>query len=296
MSTRRTVYLLDASPYVFRAYFSLPDSIRDEGGRPVHAIYGFGSFLVKLLADESPSHLAVAFDGSLTTSFRNELYPAYKAQREPPPPTLEAQLDDCRAMAGALGLATFVDDRYEADDILAALCRELREEGHHAVVVTSDKDLAQLVDGGVELWDYAADVRYDAAAVEEKFGVRPEQIPDFLGLAGDSVDNIPGVAGVGKKTATALLAHFDRLEDALARLDEVAGLPMRGARSLAAKLERERETALLSKRLATVAWDAPFTASLDELAWQGAHRARVEALFDRLGFGTLRERIPRYRP
>lgn len=290
-----TVYLIDASPYVFRAFFALPSSITDPRGEPANATYGFASFLLKLLDQESPTHLGVAFDGSLTTSFRNEIYPDYKAQRDLPPPELEAQLDACRAMAEALGAATFIDERYEADDIVGALWQRARGEGHRVVVVTSDKDLAQLVDAGTELFDFARDTRYDVAAVEEKFGVRPEQIPDYLGLAGDSVDNIPGVTGVGPKTAQALLASFDTLEDALARLDEVAELSVRGARSLARKLDEQRETALMSKRLATVALKAPYDLPPAELAWHGAHRDRVEELFDRLGFDKIRERIPRYR-
>lgn len=290
-----TVHLVDASPYVFRAFFSLPDSITDPRGEPVHAVYGFAGFLLKLLDQEDPTHLAVAFDGSLTTSFRNEIYPEYKAQREPPPPELEAQLGACRDVARALGAATFVDDRYEADDILGALWRRARRDEHRVVVVTSDKDLAQLVDEETILFDFARDTRYDEAAVVEKFGVRPAQIPDYLGLAGDSVDNIPGVTGVGPKSAQALLAAFDALEDALDRLDEVAQLPVRGARSLARKLDEQREIALLSKRLATVALEAPYDVAPAELAWHGAHREQVEEVFDRLGFGTIRERIPRYR-
>ncbi len=120
------VLLVDASPYIFRAQFALPSSLVDRDGRASNAVYGFGSFLVKLRADERPTHLAVAFDRSLTISFRNEIYPDYKRQRESPPPDLVAQLDDCRALARAFGAATFVDDRYEADDLIGTLCERLR--------------------------------------------------------------------------------------------------------------------------------------------------------------------------
>lgn len=289
-----TVYLIDASPYIFRAYFSLPESIRTSEGRSVNAVYGFASFLLKLIDDESPTHLAAAFDGGLTTSFRNDLYPPYKAQRALPPPELEAQLDLCREVAGALGVATYIDDRYEADDIVATLCRQLVAAGHRAVVVSGDKDLVQLVGERVSFYDFARGERLGPAEVEAKFGVRPEQIADLLGLAGDSVDNIPGVKGVGKKTAVALLAEMRDLAAVYARLDEVADLPLRGAASLAKKLADEREMALLSRRLATVADDAPFTADLDELALAGADRAKVEPLFDRLAFDRIRERITRW--
>jgi len=290
-----TLHLLDASPYIFRAYHSLPTSITTPEGEPANAVYGFASFLIKLLGDAEPSHLAVAFDGSLTTSFRNELYADYKAQRELPPEELEAQLGACREVADAFGLATFIDDRYEADDILGALWRQHRAKGRSAVVVTSDKDLSQLVDDATVLWDFARDQRWDEATVREKFGVRPDQIPDYLGLAGDSVDNIPGVAGVGPKTAAALLAELGTLEAVFERLDRIPELAIRGAKSLARKLADQEERARLSKRLATVALDAPFEASWDELEHRGAAPEQVDPLFERLGFDRIRDRIPKWR-
>ena len=290
-----TVYLIDASPYIFRAYFSLPDSIRTPAGEPANAVHGFLSFLLKLIADEAPTHLAAAFDGSLTTSFRNDLYPPYKAQRALPPADLETQLDFCREVAEALGVATYIDDRYEADDIIATLARPLTAGGHRVVVVTSDKDLAQLVGPRVSLYDFGKGERMGPAEVEEKFGVPLERIADLLGLAGDSVDNIPGVKGVGKKTAAALITALGDLPTVYTRLDQVAALPLRGAAALAQKLAEQREIALLSRRLATVADDAPFTATLDDLALAGADRARVDRLFARLGFERIRERITRWR-
>lgn len=289
------VHLVDASPYVFRSYFALPDSITDRRGRPVQAVYGFTGFLIKLVENESPSHLALAFDRSLTTSFRNDIYPEYKSGRDLPPPELEAQLDDCYAVAEAFGAACYIDDRYEADDLLAGLVRRLEEGGNGAVVVTSDKDLAQLVNERVTLLDFAREERYGPAEVEEKFGVRPDQIPDFLALAGDPVDSIPGVAGVGKKTAVALLAAFGSLEGIYEHLEEVPELSLRGARSVAAKLAEHRETAFLSKRLATAADDLPAEAELADLAYRGADAAQLDPLFERLGFGKIRERIPRWR-
>src|SRR5437763_6944895 len=168
------VYLVDASPYIFRAHFSLPSSIKTPAGEPAAASYGFTSFLLKLIADEKPTHLAVAFDRSLNSSFRNELYPAYKQQRVLPPPELEAQLDACVEIAAALGAATFIDDRYEADDLIGALCARLEKEDHRAVIVTSDKDLAQLVDERITLLDFAKGIRLDAATVFTKFVVRPD--------------------------------------------------------------------------------------------------------------------------
>jgi DNA polymerase-1 len=291
-----TAHLVDASPYIFRAYFSLPPTITDPRGRPVAAVYGFAGFLLRLIEEEEPTHLAVAFDGSLSTSFRNEIYPDYKAHRPLPPPQLEAQLDDCRELAAALGSATFIDRRYEADDLIAALCRGLLAAGHRAVVVSSDKDLCQLVGDRVSFLDFARGERYDAERVRRKFGVRPEQIPDLLALAGDPVDNIPGVRGVGKKTAVALLAEFADLETVYAGLERIADLPLRGARSLAARLEDGRQQAFLSRRLAVLADDAPAAAKLERLALAGADRQAIERLFARLGFHGLIERIARWAP
>lgn len=286
------VHLIDASPYIFRAYFSIPSSMTGPDGKPVNAVYGFTNFLIRFIKDEEPTHLGVAFDESLTTSFRNELYPAYKAQRELPPAALEAQLKACRAVADAFGAVTWADDRYEADDLIGTACAILRGKGHAVCVVTSDKDLAQLVDEECELLDYAKDERYGPAEVLAKFGVRPDQLVDFLALAGDSVDNIPGVKGVGPKTAVALLSEFGDLDSLYASLDRIAELSLRGARTLGAKLERERDSAFLSRELATIARDAPARTDLRELRLAGASREAVEPLFETLGFGAVIERIP----
>ena len=291
----QTVHLVDALPYVFRAYYSLPESITDPRGAPVNAVRGFGDFLVRYLTEERPTHLAAAFDESLTTSFRNELYPDYKAQRELPPPELERQLTRCKQLAEALGASVFADDRYEADDLIATLCRRLVRRGHRVQVVTSDKDLAQLVGERVVLYDFAKGDRYGPRDVRRKFGVHPEQIPDYLGLAGDAVDNIPGVRGVGAKTAVELLTRFDGLEALYAGLEEVAGLPIRGAAGIARRLAEQEREAFLSRELATVSYRAPASARLRELAWRGADAALLDPLLDELGFGRLRDRVPRWK-
>jgi len=279
------VHLIDASPYIFRAYFAIPKSLTDPEGRPVNAVFGFKEFLLQLARSEEPTHLGVAFDESLTTSFRNEIYPAYKAQRDLPPAELEAQLKDCQEVAAALGAPVFSSHRYEADDLIATLVHRLDAQDHGAVVVTSDKDLAQLVNERVTLFDFARDTRYGPAEVEEKFGVRPDQIADLLALAGDSVDNIPGVKGVGPKTAVALLRAFGDLDAIYARLAEVENLPLRGAASVRRKLEEQHDLAFLSRRLSVVALDAPAAADLDALRYTGRDAALVDPLFLRLGFG-----------
>jgi 5'-3' exonuclease len=294
MSAQR-IHLVDASVYIFRAYFSLPPTITGRSGLPVNAVYGFASFLLRLIGEEEVTHLGLAFDKSLTTSFRNQIYPPYKAGRALPPEELEAQLDWCQEIGEALGAAIYVDLTYEADDLIAALCHQLEPQGHEIVVVTSDKDLAQLVSERVTLFDFARGERYGPREVVDKFGVGPELIADYLGLAGDTVDNIPGVKGVGKKTAAALLSELGDLDAVYERLDEVANLKIRGAKSLVEKLEAERETALLSRRLATAARDAPAVADLDELRFDGADPELLDPLLEELGFRRLRDRITRWR-
>lgn len=289
-----TVHLIDALPYVFRAYFSLPSSITDRDGNPANAVRGYTDFLLRYLLEEEPTHVACLFDESLVTSFRNELYPAYKEQRELPPPELEAQLKACQAVSRALGLATFADQRYEADDLIATLARPLVRKEHSVVVVSSDKDLAQLVGDHVTFHDFARGTRLGREEVIERWGIRPEQIVDWIGLAGDSVDNIPGVRGVGPKTAVALLNVFEDLDDLYSRLDEVATVPVRGAKTLGAKLEAARETAMLSRQLAVLAEDAPVKAGLRELSWKGASRKELEPLAARLEMERFLERVPRW--
>jgi DNA polymerase-1 len=291
-----TVHLVDASPYIFRAYYSLPSSIRDPNGAKVGAVYGFASFLLKLIADEKVTHLGVTFDRNLNGSFRNRFYPAYKEQRQPPPADLVAQIDPCVEVASALGAATFIDDEYEADDLIAALTARLVPEGHRVVIVTSDKDLAQLVSDQVTLYDFGKGERYDAGAVREKFGVRPDQIVDLLALAGDPVDNIPGVAGIGRKSAADLLSVFEHVEDLYEKLDEVRVAKIRGAKSLYFRLAESQDKALLSKVLATVAADAPLAegaGDLDSLAYRGADPERVDEIFARMGFKGIRDRVPK---
>ena len=289
-----TLHLIDASPYIFRAYFSIPSSMQSPAGQPTNAIYGYTSFLIDLLKREQPTHVAVAFDGSLTTSFRNEIYPAYKAQRESPPAELEEQLDACFEVTQAMGLRAFIDDRYEADDIIGTLVAKFQKKDCSFVVVSGDKDLAQLVNAHTILWDFAKDRRFDAKAVRAHFGVKPEQIVDLLALQGDAVDNIPGVKGIGAKTAVALLKKFPHVEDLYEKIARVEKMEMRGAAAVRARLEEGREAAFLSKQLATIAGHAPVKVTLRELKYAGADRDKIETLFERFGFNRIRERIAKW--
>lgn len=276
-----TIHLIDASPYIFRAFHSLPKSLTDPQGRMVNAVYGFASFLVKYLVDERPTHAGVAFDQNLNSSFRNELLATYKATRHDTPAELEQQLPLCLEVAQALGLATFIDPDYEADDLIASIIERTRTAGRGYVVVTVDKDLSQLVGDDVTLYDPGKSVRLDADGVRRKYGVRPDQITDWVALAGDSVDNIPGVAGIGPSTAADLLNRYGSLEGVYANLDDLRKRGLR-ARSMAMQLAKEVQNAGLSKRLATLASDAPVQVSLRRLAYGGVDEESLKPLFTRL--------------
>lgn len=278
-----TAYLIDASIYIFRAWFSIPDSMRGENGQPVNAIYGFSRFLTEFVERSQATHIGVAFDESLTTSFRNEIYPQYKMNRELAPKELSQQFKLCRRVAEAAGLYCVSHERYEADDLIATMSLTMREHGFRNAIVSGDKDLAQLLRGNDFWWDYARDRQLDAAKVVEKFGVPPEAIQDYLGLCGDAVDNIPGVPGVGPKTATALLQEYGTVEQLYANLNSVSGLKIRGAKTLADKLQQYKAQAELSKLLATVAYDAPIDAEPDRLRRRHAELSSFEEISHIIG-------------
>ncbi|HUA79410.1 MAG TPA: 5'-3' exonuclease H3TH domain-containing protein [Dyella sp.] len=281
-----TAHLIDGSLYVFRAWHSMPDEFHDVDGHPVNAVHGYTRFLCELLEREKPSHLAVAFDASLTTSFRNAIYPAYKANRELPPPDLERQFVLCRAVTEALGVRVLIDHSYEADDLIGSTLWGLRALGFRSVIVSADKDFGQLLGEHDEQWDFARNLRWGPAGVLEKLGVHPAQVADFLALCGDAVDNIPGVPGIGAKTAAALLAHFGSLDELLDRVDEVAFLRIRGAAGCALKLREHADAARLYRRLTRIALDAPIEAGADVLVRQRDTGA-LEPLCEQLRFGPL---------
>lgn len=284
------VYLIDASFFVFRAWHSMPADMADGEGRPVNALYGFARFLSDLLERTQPARIAVAFDESLTSSFRNRLYPAYKANRELPPLELKQQFARCRELCALFGLAEFGSAEYEADDIIGTLIVRMRAAGLPSTVVTRDKDLAQLVRDGDHFWDWMAEERFGYAEIAPRFGVRPERIADFLALTGDAVDNVPGVPGVGRKTAAVLLEHFASLEELYAGLDQVATLKMRGAAGVAAKLVAHREVAFLARELTRIACDMPLAATPESLLRRAPDLAALDAFYSAAGFGPMLRR------
>ena len=289
-----TVYLVDASVYIFRAWFSMPDDFVNAAGEPTNAVYGFTGFLCNLLEQTASEHVAVAFDVSLSTSFRNEIYPEYKANRDPAPEELKRQFAWARSVAEAMGLACYADPRYEADDLIGTLASYWRERQHPVCVVTADKDLAQLVGEKDHWWDFSRNRKLNAAQLREKFGVQPEQMADYLALTGDSVDNIPGVPGVGPKTASALLSFFGDLDTMYDRIDEVPFLKIRGAKSLHQKLKTHRDAAELARQLTVIDTAVDSALATPDLTRSETDSAALNRLFDELSFGgMLRQRCLR---
>jgi 5'-3' exonuclease len=280
------LYLIDASVFIFRAYYSVPITLTDGDGQPVNAVHGFGRFLGDLIEKELPQHIAVAFDQSLTTSFRNKLYPAYKANREPAPIELKRQFDWCRQLCRAYGLADFSSAEYEADDLIGTLAMHARVQGRSTVVVTRDKDLSQLIRPGDVYWDYIGETRYEYGDISERFGVLPERMADFLALTGDAVDNIRGVPGIGKKTASMLLSHYESLDHLYDNLDAVLKLKIRNVGFVVGQLRDHRDAAYLARQLTMIACDAPLQ-DLATLQRRLPNMQALNALYDTFGFGRL---------
>lgn len=261
-------------------------------GTPCHAAFGFASTLLRMFAEWQPTHFACAFDAAMT-SFRNALEPGYKAGRTEAPADLEPQFALCIEVAEALGVPALAAPDFEADDVIATIADCVLAGGDRVRVVSADKDLAQLVreDGRAVLCDFARDRSFDADGVRARFGVAPAQIPDFLALVGDAVDNLPGVPGIGPKTAAQLLAHFGRIEDVPGDASAWRRAGVRGAESLAERFVAARDAALRIRGLATVRRDVPGMAlGADALVWRGPDRERSEELFGRLGWKGIARR------
>jgi DNA polymerase-1 len=283
-------YLIDASVYVFRAYYSMPDDMVDDAGNPINALYGFCRFIGDFMEQVTPEYVAVMFDQSMTESFRTEIYPEYKANRDPAPPELIRQFEQCRRFVRALGLMEHSSPVYEADDLIGTLVHHGRAAGRPSTIVTRDKDLTQLLGKQDVFWDFAGKGKLRYEQIPDSFGVWPEQIADFLALAGDAVDNIKGVPGVGKKTASVLLEHFGSLDAIYANLDKVHEVNVRGSKTLGAKLDTHRDEAYLARRLTGIACDAPMD-DIENLLQPSAPRlGEINALFDEAGIGMALRR------
>ncbi|MCF6138193.1 DNA polymerase I [Pseudalkalibacillus berkeleyi] len=285
--SKKKLVLIDGNSIAYRAFFALP-LLNNDKGVYTNAVYGFTTMLLKVLEDEAPSHILVAFDAGKTT-FRHKTYGEYKGGRQKTPPELSEQFPLIRELLDAFDIKRYELENYEADDIIGTLSKQTDASEWEVKVITGDKDLLQLVDEHVKVSLTKKGITdvdtYDLNLVEERYGLKPEQIIDMKGLMGDSSDNIPGVPGVGEKTAIKLLKEFGTVEKVLESIDQVSG------KKLKEKLEDNKEQAEMSKKLATIEVDAPIEIKLDTCGYKKDAPAKVVELFKELGFNSLIDRV-----
>ncbi|MEQ4625880.1 DNA polymerase I [Providencia manganoxydans] len=274
--------LVDGSSYLYRAYHAFPP-LTNSAGEPTGAMYGVLNMLRSLIMQYKPSHVAVVFDAKGKT-FRDELFESYKSHRPPMPDDLREQIAPLHEMVEAMGLPLLVVSGVEADDVIGTLARQASQKGIPVLISTGDKDMAQLVEPNITLINTMTNTILGPQEVEDKYGVPPELIIDFLALMGDSSDNIPGVPGVGEKTALALLQGIGSLEKIYNSLDDIAPLGFRGSKTLAPKMEENRELAFLSYQLATIKTDVELEKTCEELAVSEPNVDKLHQLFSRYEF------------
>lgn len=281
------VVLIDGNSIAYRAFFALP-LLNNDKGVYTNAVYGFTTMLLKILEEDQPDHLLVAFDAGKTT-FRHKTYKEYKGGRQKTPSELSEQFPVLKELLDAFGVKYYQLDQYEADDIIGTLATQAGDKGLDVKVISGDKDLLQLVSDNITVSLTKKGITnvdtYDPAFLLEKMEVRPDQIIDLKALMGDSSDNIPGVPGVGEKTAVKLLKQFDKLEKVYENLDEVSG------KKLKEKLESNQDEAFMSKELVTIDRQSPIEVTLEDLAFPGYETQKVTEFFKELGFQSLLSRV-----
>lgn len=277
MTSRKRLYLVDGANYVFRAYYALPN-LSNSKGFPTGALLGYTQMLLKLIRDHRPDYIAVCFDRPEPT-FRDKLYEKYKANRKEPPDDLAEQFPYVQPLTEAMGLAVVEMPGFEADDLIGAIAKRLAGEDLEVVIVSGDKDLMQLIGADVTMYDGMKDKWIGRDEVIEKFGVGPERVADVLGLAGDASDNVPGILGVGPKTASKLVAEYGSIEEVIAHADELKG-------ALGQKIKDGAESARLSMKLVHIDGEAPVDVRIEEFV-PGEGGDRLRELFREFGFSKL---------
>tara|TARA_R110001592_G_scaffold363043_1_gene679556 strand:- start:37807 stop:40521 length:2715 start_codon:yes stop_codon:yes gene_type:complete len=283
------IVLVDGSSYLYRAFHALPP-LTNSSGQATGAVKGVISMIRRLHKDYPGSPVVVVFDAKGKT-FRDDMFPDYKAQRPPMPDELREQVEPIHAIVKAMGLPLLCVEGVEADDVIGTLARQAGEQGRPVVISTGDKDMAQLVDQHVTLVNTMTDTVLDVAGVESKFGVPPSLVIDLLALMGDKADNIPGVPGVGEKTALGLLQGLGGLDDIYAALDKVADLSFRGAKTMAKKLAAEKDKAYMSYALATIKLDVALDVTPDQLANGEPDREQLVEWYTRMEFRSWLEEL-----
>lgn len=282
MPEKPTLYLIDGSSYIYRAYYAIRH-LSSPKGFPTNALYGFIQMLLKVVKDQKPDHLAVVFDAGRQT-FRNEIYPLYKANRSAMPDDLRLQIEPIKEAVRAFNIPVLELPGFEADDIIGTIAGDCEKKGMAAVIVTGDKDLMQIVTDSVTLLDTMKDKVSGPAEVIERFGVEPARVVDVLGLAGDSSDNIPGVPGIGEKTAIKLIQEYQSLDRLLEHAPAVKG-------KVGERLREFTDQARLSRHLATIDRTVPVPYSYDDFAVSPPDNRRLAELFREYGFTTLMKEL-----
>jgi DNA polymerase I len=285
--SKKKLVLIDGNSIAYRAFFALP-LLNNDKGMHTNAVYGFTMMLMKIIEDENPTHILVAFDAGKTT-FRHKTFSEYKGGRQKTPPELSEQFPYIRELLDSYGIKRYELENYEADDIIGTVSLAAEKDGYEIKVISGDKDLTQLSSAkttvGITRKGITDIEEYTPSHVMEKYGLTPEQIIDMKGLMGDPSDNIPGVPGVGEKTAIKLLKEFTTLENLLESIDKVTG------NKLKEKLEEFKDQAIMSKELATIERQAPVDIDLDTILYEGLIREKIVALYKELGFNTLLEKL-----
>ena len=281
------LFLIDGNSLAYRAFFALPESIGTSDGRPTNAIYGLASMLVKIIDEHAPAGVVVAWDAGM--SGREVTYDLYKAQRKPRPDLLREQWPNLMPLVEAFGYTNVKVEGYEADDVIASLAKQARERGIPVMVVTGDRDAYQLVGEGVRVMSTSRGITetkvYDSAAVQERYGVPPERITDLMGLRGDTSDNIPGVPGIGEKTATQLLQRFGDLEGVLGAVEEISGAKRKQ------NLVEHADDARMSKQLATLHYDVETGVDLSEVMGAEPDRGALRDFMREFELRAVMERL-----
>ena len=285
---QKRAYLVDSSIYIFRGWHVFSDQIVDINGNPSNAVYGFTEFLRELLALEQPEYIACAFDAKQTHSFRREIFPQYKANRPPAPQELKQQFKLCRDFCRAAGIADFSSNRFEGDDIIGTLAKRLRQQGFAITILSADKDLAQLLQPGDIWWDYARNKILHYRDIEKHFGIGPELIADMLAIAGDKVDNIPGIPGIGYTLACKLLKKYPGTEQILSNIDKISEMKFRGAARIQKLVEEHQNILPMTKQLTTIVTNADFKGPKEDLRWHGINPPALERMLDYLNAAPLR--------
>jgi DNA polymerase-1 len=283
MTNRPRLFLIDGSSYIFRAFYAI-GHLSNSKGLPTNAIYGFTQMLLKILKEHKPDYLAIVFDSKGPT-FRSEVYKEYKANRPAMPDGLSPQIPYIKRIIEAYGILTIELEGFEADDIIGSVAKRFEDEVD-VIIITGDKDILQLVDDRIEVYDTMKEKRFGVEEVKERFGVLPCQVVEVMGLSGDPIDNIPGIPGIGEKTAIELIKSFGTIENLLSNLDKIK------KKGLKEKLETHGEMARLSKRLAQIKSDLPISFRLEDFTPSSPNLKVLREIFKELEFNKLLKELP----